>query len=115
MSKITEQPLIIKGKSGRSYEFSIYDLNSEFANVGGIYIFTKRYKDGDKYFHTFIYCGKTKNLSERFDNHHKADCIEKNNANCICVIGITTDVERAEIETDILAGNNFICNEVLNS
>ena len=55
----------------------IYTLGTKFNAVGGIYIFTRRYKDGDKYAHDSIYCGKTYNLSTRFDNHHKAACIKK--------------------------------------
>lgn len=115
MTKVTENKLTVTGKSGKVYEFIIYTLDTEFKAVGGIYIFTKRYKDGDKYSHTFIYCGKTDDLSTRFDNHHKAACIKKNNANCLCVMSVSTEKERTAIEKDILEGNDFICNEVLNS
>jgi len=115
MGKATENKLTVIGKSKKVYEFVIYTLSTEFKEVGGIYIFTKRYKNGDKYSHTFIYCGKTDDLSTRFDNHHKAACIKKNNANCICVMAVNTEKERTLIEKDILTGNDFTCNEVLNS
>lgn len=114
MGKVTENKLTVTGKSGQVYEFNIYGLDTEFNEVGGIYIFTRRYRNRDKYSHNFIYCGKTENLSTRFNNHHKADCIKRNNANCICVMRVDSDEERSKIETDILKGNEFTCNEVLN-
>jgi len=115
MTKVTESQLTIKGKSGTEYKFDIYTLDTNFTKTGGIYIFTARTKGTDGNFtHSFIYCGKTDDLSTRFNDHHKQDCIKKNNANCICVKAISTEKERTDIETDILKGNNFKCNEVLN-
>jgi predicted GIY-YIG superfamily endonuclease len=115
MTKVTESPFVITGKSGKEYKFDIYTLDTTFNKTGGVYIFTRRYQGTDsKYYHDFIYCGKTDDLSTRFDNHHKADCIKKNKANCICVKEVSTEKERTEIEEDILKGNNFLCNEVLN-
>lgn len=115
MTKVTEAQMTITGKSGKEYLFDIYTLDTEFKAVGGIYVFTRRYQGTDsKYYHNYIYCGKTNDLSTRFDDHHKKDCITKNNANCICVKGVDTEKERTDIETDILLGNNFPCNEKLN-
>lgn len=115
MTKVTENKLTITGKSKKTYKFIIYTFDTEFKAVGGIYIFTRRHKDRDKYSHNFIYCGNTDDLSTRFDNHHKAACIERNNANCLCVMSVSTEEERTAIEKDILEGNDFTCNEVLNS
>lgn len=98
------------GKSGKQYVFSIYNTVTSFKAIGGIYIFLR--KEQDTYYH--VYCGKTDNLSTRFDNHHKADCIRKNGANRICAMLVSTEKERTTIEEDILANNNFSCNEMLN-
>lgn len=115
MTKVTEAKLTIKGKSNKEYQLDIYSLDTNFKAIGGIYIFTRRYQGkDDKYYHDFIYCGKTEDLSIRFDNHHKEDCIKENNANCISIIAISNEEERTGIEDDILLGNNFSCNEVLN-
>jgi hypothetical protein len=115
MTKVTESKFEIKGKSGKTYEFDIFKLDTSFNPIGGIYIFTRRYKRLDsKYYHELIYCGKTNDLSTRFDNHHKKDCIEKNKANCVCVKSVSSEQERTNIEQDILLGNNFKCNEILN-
>ncbi len=116
MSKVTEAQLTVTGKSRKEYKFNIYTLDTKFVKAGAIYIFTKRIKQstGDNYNHDFVYCGKTEDLSTRFDNHHKEDCIKKNNANCICILQVETEKERTTIEEDILKGNNFRCNDMLN-
>ena len=106
MEKIT-----IEGISNKKYEFEVYDLNTKFNAVGGVYVFTKLLNS----IHTPIYCGQTNDLATRFDNHHKLFCIKANGANRICVKGIDCEKERTEIETDILKKYNFACNEVLNS
>jgi hypothetical protein len=112
MPKITENKLTITGKSGKLYEFNIYSIDTKFKTVGGIYIFIKRYK----YIRNrdLIYCGKTEDLSNRFYNHHKEDDIVEENPDYICVMRVNTDEERTSIEKDILKGNNFTCNEMLN-
>lgn len=114
MGKISSVKFTLSGASGKEYSFSMYTLDTDFKAVGGIYVFTNRHIDGDRYSHTLIYCGKTGDLSTRFDNHHKAACIKKNNANCICVLQVDSEKERTNIETDLLEGNKFTCNEVLN-
>lgn len=108
--------LTVKGELGKEYEFSIHSLNTKFREVGGIYVFTRRYKKSSdqKFYHDLIYCGKTNDLSNRFKSHHKEDCIKRNNANCICFMVVTTEQERKAIEADILSGNDFKCNEIFN-
>lgn len=115
MSKVTKDYLEVTGKSKKVYKFEIYTLDTEFNAVGGVYIFTQRTMNKRGYSHKLIYCGKTENLSTRFYNHHKADCIKRNNANCICVMGVSTEKERTAIEKDILENYDFACNDVLNS
>ena len=90
-------------------------MDTSFEAIGGVYLFTKRKLAIDKkYYHTLIYCGITGDLSARFNNHHKDQCIEKNDANCICIVYITDEEMRNQIEADILKAKNFACNEVLN-
>jgi hypothetical protein len=117
MAKLTNSKFTIKGKSGETHSFEIFDLNTTFNKVGGVYIFTRRYQDADnKFSHEVIYCGITEDLSSRFDNHHKASDIKKKNANCLCVLAANSEKERAMIEKDILgySDNNFPCNDRLN-
>lgn len=114
MAKLTDSKYVLKGKSGTEYSFGIYSLDTSFNEVGGVYIFTKRVKNENKYSHTNIYIGKTDDLSTRFNNHHKKNCISQNKANCICVKQVDSEKERTEIETDLLLGNSTPCNEINN-
>jgi hypothetical protein len=125
MTEKINKGLKVEGKSGKKYSFKIYEIEeklesldglcSEFKKVGGLYIFTKRHEtDTNQYSHTRIYCGKTKDLSERFDDHHKEECIMENNPNCICIMQENDEKEREAIETYILENKNFLCNEMLN-
>lgn len=115
MPKLTEAKFSIIGKSGKKYLFNIYSTDTSFQATGAIYLFTKRKLATDKkHYHTLIYCGITGDLSERFNNHHKDHCIEKNGANCICTMSIEKEEMRKQIEADILKAKNCACNEVLN-
>lgn len=114
MGKLTNNSYSLKGASGKEYTFGIYSLDTSFKEVGGVYIFTKRVKNENKYSHTNIYIGKTDDLSTRFDNHHKAACINMEGCNCICVMKVDTKKDRTEYETDLLLANNTTCNEINN-
>ena len=111
---LSNYQLQIYGKSNKKYIFNIFPLDTQFKPIGGIYIFTKRITSQTIPEHKLIYCGKTNDLSKRFDNHHKEGCIKSHGANCICVMFVTSESDRTEIEKDILANNKFICNEKLN-
>jgi hypothetical protein len=105
-----EGTLILKGKSGGPYEFSVYKLNTLFAEVGGLYLFTKAVGNS----HTFIYLGHTQDLSSRFTNHHKEKCIDNHGGTHVSVCVIKKETERVAAEKDLLASYNFLCNEVNN-
>ena len=107
MSKI----LSITGKSGTVYEFIIHKLPVSFNALGGIYLFTKQLNEGR---HKYIYLGITNDLSERFDDHHKADCIKQHGATHLCAFGESSEERRKFIEKDIMAVISTKCNETLN-
>lgn len=93
------------------YNFSVYPWDTEFTALGAVYVITRRTADiygGGS--HSFIYIGQTGDLSERFDNHHKADCFRKNGANCICIHEEGNEQKRLAIESDLLDVNDTACN-----
>lgn len=114
MAKLTESTITLTGKSGKEYKFEIYSLDTKFNAVTAVYLFSRRYKTDDVYRHSYIYLGYTTDLSTRFDNHHKAACIKKNDANCVCIYRADTEKAAIAAEEDILAAINFPCNEVNN-
>jgi len=101
------------GKSGKKYEFEIYDINAEWNdNISAIYIVTKRQaKDDGGYSHNRIYIGRTKDLKERHGNHHQQNCFDKHNANRICIYQEKNEQKLIDIETDLIQGNTTKCNE----
>lgn len=110
--------ITIKGMSGTSYIFNVYgfsrfsDLKDAFKSIPALYAFTRRFPNSaSSYTHDLVYVGETDDLSTRFDNHHKQDCIVKSNANCICIHSFQgTELERLAAETDILNSFDLPCN-----
>ena len=107
----------LTGKSGTKYSFNVYPIDEECPDESGIYLFSKRtLKPGStSYTQDFIYLGRAQSFVKRFYNHHKDDCIDKKGANCICLMNVKDEKQREKIESDLLAGYNFPCNEVKNS
>lgn len=63
-----------KGESGKVYQYEIYSIWHEFPAVAGNYIYAKELVPGSGCWSP-IYIGQTANLSERFDDHNKMQCI----------------------------------------
>jgi excinuclease UvrABC nuclease subunit len=105
--------LDLTGSSGKKYKFYVYELGTSFKKVGGVYAITKRTSSQGSNSHSVIYIGKTDDLSERFDNHHKQDCVDKNGANRICVRQVESEADRDSIEKDLIKNYQPKCNEQL--
>lgn len=109
MSKIADAEF--KGKTG-IYSFQVYPLETTFNSVGAVYIFTKRTVDASgKGTHKLIYIGQTDSLADRIPSHEKWPCIQRNNANCICIHRDDNATSRLSKEADLLAAEKPPCNE----
>ena len=108
MAKLTDVTFV--GTSGTKYRFEAYAFGTTFKALGAVYIFTVRTVKDGKGSHDPIYIGQTGDLSERFDDHHKAKCIKSKNPTCICIHLNDSDKSRLAIETDLLANRNPPCN-----
>ena len=95
------------GVSGIRYTFEIFAWGQAFNPIGAVYFITKCDGQGN---HTSIYVGQTRDLSERFDNHHKASCFQRHGANRICVLVEGQEKRRLEIETDLIRSYHPPCN-----
>ena len=102
----------LKGRSGIEYNFEVYSLDTSFRLVGAVYAITKRTTriDGSGT-HELVYIGQTGDLSERFDDHHKADCFKQEKANCACVHLDNNESSRLDKETDLLEAHRTLCND----
>ena len=95
----------IKGKK-RKYSFSVYPLCHTFKKVNDwcvIYIYL--YNDN------LIYCGKDSNFPSRLNYHKIYDKNILSKSNLIAVYYLNPQsISLAEVETDILEGNQFEIN-----
>jgi hypothetical protein len=91
-----------QGASGAQYAFSLYPLNTDFKPLGAVYMFLK----GD----VPVYVGETRDLSQRFDDHHKADEIRSHLADRIAILVESDGGRRLYIEADLLRNYRWPCN-----
>ena len=97
------------GKSGNSYEYTIYNRTTAFKPVAGNYVFAKESRPGHW---TPIYFGETGDLSSRFLDHHQNDCIDKHGATHIHVHSNSAGRQaRLDEETDLRAQWSTPCNK----
>lgn len=108
MSKITT--LIFTANDGQTFNFSVYRKETQFKPIPALYAFMKRGEDGR---YRVLYIGKTKDLSTRFDNHHKWDEASRLGFEYIAVC---TDITLAMLdvaEKGLIAHYRPRCNEQL--
>lgn len=98
----------VKGFSGKEYSMDCYSLASSWQVVSGVYVVGRREGNGNI---TALYVGETENLKQRFENHHKQICFNKNSANVLCWISENNASNRLAIETDIRRQLNPTCND----
>jgi hypothetical protein len=97
----------LTGKSPKTYLFYCYPLNSTFAKAEGLYLFSKLAGNT----HNLVYLGMTQDLSSRFTDHHKEECIDDKGANTISIHWLSGKQTLLDAETDILGNYSFACNE----
>ena len=96
------------GKSGNKYQYWIYSLDVTFSAEPGNYVFAQETKPGSW---KPIYIGETSDLSERFDSHHKASCIQRHGVTTIHVQkNSATDDDSRNEESDLISHWNPTCN-----
>src|SRR5262245_36011594 len=103
----TTPTFTVKGKSGTNYTFYYYKWPTSFKKDEAMYFFVKMNNTSvEKY----LYVGETEDLGERFDAHHKMDCITKNGVTHIGAYVQAGKEKRLEVERDILAVIRTTCN-----
>jgi len=103
-----EDNVKVAGVSGTQYEFGVYPWGTSFNSIGGVYLVLKKQVSG-KY--DLLYIGQTGDLSERFDNHHKAPCFTRNGKTHIAVKAESSEQKRLNIETDLIRKYKTSCND----
>jgi len=95
------------GKSGKTYGYYVYPLDTHFKEEPGNYIFAKRDASGQ-----WIpqYIGQTKNLNQRLGDHEKEACAKRNGATHIHAHLNPTEATRLAEEKDLIERHNPPCN-----
>ena len=111
MTATTPATLELTGASGKKYTFYVYAYGTTFKPAGGVYVVTQATPNGTGgNNHSILYVGQTGDLSERFDDHHKADCFSRRGATHICVQAEGDEKSRLATEADLIAAYNPPCN-----
>ena len=101
--------VVFKGQSGERFSFQAWPLTTKFKAVGGVYIVTKRSFDDPtfttKATHAPLVIGHTANLADALMNSSQLQKLTAQGANCICVCTVADAARRAEIEKDLIDGN----------
>ena len=97
-----------QGASGTPYTYEIVPIGSTLPAAAGNYVVCRRNDNGS---YSAIYAGETGDLSERLDDHHKADCFKRYGATHVSYHAnyVGVDARHAE-EQDIIGGYNPPCN-----
>ena len=101
-----ENKAVWTGTSGKQYTYWYYPLPPTFKAEPGNYIFAKIVNNHWK----AVYIGQTEDLSERFDNHHAAPCIERNGATYIHAHINAEKASRLAEERDLIGAYSTPCN-----
>ena len=97
----------LRGASGTVYPFDAYPWGTPFQPFGAVYTVLKQRLDGR---FDVLYVGRTTDMSERFDNHHKESCFRIHGRTHIGVHADPLEARRQAIETDLIRGNRTPCN-----
>lgn len=98
----TTTVIALTGASGTTYDFEVYRWGTNFNPIGAVYAVLKLRTDGR---YEVIYIGQTGDLSERFDNHHKARCFNLHGRTHVGVHRESAERRRLLIEKDL--GDNY--------
>lgn len=101
--------IYFKGKSGERYAFQACSVGTKFKPVGGVYLITRRtYEDrtfATKASHHAMAIGQSADLASALATTAELNKLVAKGANCICVYAVADAARRAEIEQDLVEGN----------
>lgn len=95
------------GVSGTRYSFEVYPWGQAFRSLGGVYVVLRRQQNNQ---YDVLYVGQTGDLNERFDQHHKQPCFDRNLRTHIGVMVEGSESRRLAIERDLLGNYSTVCN-----
>ena len=95
------------GASGKTYEYEMHQIGTDWNAVAGNYIFAKSTSPGKW---QAVYIGETGNFKERLPNHPELPCVRRNGGTHIHVHVNSDSQARLNEESDLLASESPPCN-----
>jgi predicted GIY-YIG superfamily endonuclease len=99
------------GKSGKTYSFNVWTIDTSFKEVECVYIYTKDIGDSWQ----LVYVGQTEHLATRLEEHENGNedsdkCIQRSGATHIHVHQESSKLTRILVETDLRNNFKWSCN-----
>jgi hypothetical protein len=101
--------IMLAGKSGETYCFQSWPLDTRFRAVGAVFFVTKRvFANGTfrRAHHEVIYIGQTSSMADPLGTVSQLDAFEKHGANCICIYPAPDETYRVNMVKDLIASHN---------
>jgi hypothetical protein len=100
--------VVWKGQSSRRYEYSVHELNTDWADKPGNYIYAKIVNGAWR----AVYIGQTNSFKNRLPNHNELPCINRNGATHVHAhVNMGGEAVRKAEEADLIAGHKPPCND----
>jgi hypothetical protein len=96
------------GDSGAKYEYKIFDIDGDWNDVPGNYIFAKE-TSPRKW--GAVYIGETESFKERIPNHNELPCIRRNGGTHVHAHVNRDSRARLSEEADLCAYHSTPCND----
>jgi hypothetical protein len=104
-----EKTIMWQGASGNNYKYWILPIDSSWKDEPGNYIFAKETSPN---YWTPLYIGETDSLKNRFPNHEKLPCVNRNGGTHIHThTSPGGEKARKAEEADLIAKWNAPCNK----
>ncbi len=122
--------VVLKGRSGRDYGFSVYPWDEPFRAVAAVYVVARRAsaegvlgsvlaelvgprQDSSSplpEMHSIIYVGETDDLSTRLRSHPDRGCFDTHGADCVCMYEEDDPQRRIALVADLRDRYEPTCN-----
>jgi len=102
---------VLKGKSGKAYQFQVYPWGTRFRKMSGVYVVasrSRRVNGGLQLVPLFV--GQNENLSRPFEKHRRAAEFLQHGANCVCLQANGSENSRVETKHDLVDALDPVCN-----
>lgn len=96
--------LMFNGRSGESYRFEVWPMETRFRPAAAVYFVTKREVPAGTFnraCHEHLYLGRTSDLSAPLGTAAQLAWFSEHGANCLCIYSAESEPARLAIQEDL--------------